>query len=533
MSDLKNKLQHLISGQIPDYLKATYPQFVNFIREYYKFLDTNRQANDLLLNSDKWTDVDKTISLFLEEMHKQYAFNISPDVAVDRRRLLKFIHQYYEIKGSENAAELYFRMMYNDEARVKYPGDYVLRASDGHWNIRKTVKVDTDYSLIKGVALNSAPHDFAQIELHNDVITDKASPLSVFDLLEKTIYLQYQVPNYTTLEYEDKRIALSCLYVTENSNNPDIFELDVHLSNTIDIQSINDELISEAKNNVVWVVAKDSAGVEYVYGFLTRQIVSYVINSGGENFRLRDTFLVDEIEENLSEDANPLMFINNGIIRVNKLERTTEKPFFSQEYTAYDEEYVVSVKHGIIKSFNILSTGYRFDNTTAYFAEDYTDGIDGLYTIIEDNRSRYFGEDYCSEDYTSFSEFTLDFTNPHDATSDVATVTFTVGYIYTHHGTWKDNAGFVSDVNKLQDNHYYQSFSYVIQTVNTPYTKWNSLYRNSAHPAGFEVFGELLVEQSINLTPVNITSPAELTYVYNGYVYPDYVTFTYDITVDV
>ena len=142
MSELKNKLQHLVEGQIPEYLRASYPRFALFIKEYYTFLDGNRQANAVLLNSNTWSDVDLTLDLFVEEMRKQHAYDISPEVLVDQRRLIKFINQYYESKGSENAAELYFRMMYNDTATVKYPGDYVLRAFDGVWSSKKTVKIE-------------------------------------------------------------------------------------------------------------------------------------------------------------------------------------------------------------------------------------------------------------------------------------------------------------------------------------------------------------------------------------------------------
>lgn len=68
MANLKNKLQHLISGQIPEYLRTTYPVFASFIQEYYKFLDLNHEANHILLNSEKWSDIDLTLDMFAEKM---------------------------------------------------------------------------------------------------------------------------------------------------------------------------------------------------------------------------------------------------------------------------------------------------------------------------------------------------------------------------------------------------------------------------------------------------------------------------------
>ena len=127
MSSLKNKLQHLISGQVPEYLRDTFPTFVDFIVAYYKFLEENHEANDLLLNSETWTDIDLTIDLFVEQFKKQYSYDFPPNALIERRRLIKFINQYYEAKGSEKAAELFFRMMYADTSTIKYPGDYTLK----------------------------------------------------------------------------------------------------------------------------------------------------------------------------------------------------------------------------------------------------------------------------------------------------------------------------------------------------------------------------------------------------------------------
>ena len=131
---------------------------------------------------------------------------------------------------------------------------------------------------------------------------------------------------------------------------------------------------------------------------------------------------------------------------------------------------------------SILQTGYRFDIGGTYFAEEYLE----------------------VENYTAQGTMEKNLTNPR--TGSVATIDFITGYFYKRPGQWKNNAGFLSDMNKLQDNYYYQPFSYVVQTTNTPYSEWSKLYNKSAHPAGFKVFGELLIEDNVSFTPVNITN---------------------------
>ena len=454
-------------------------------------------------------------------MRKQHAYDISPEVLVDQRRLIKFINQYYESKGSENAAELYFRMMYNDTATVKYPGDYVLRASDGVWSSKKTVKIDTDYTQIDSASLELAPAPL------RDAATD------VFSLKEKTIYLKYDRRESSGLK--TYRQELGCVQVARILNNQDIFELEIDIPNTINVNDFNNALKTLAHFDTVWVTAFDDE-VEYVYGFLTQQLTGYTILSGGENFRRRDTFTVEVAESALY--PIPGQENNNGIVRVADVTVSDIEEYFARDYVVPGAEYAASDTTGIINDLRFISTGHRFDIVGDYFAEayneddDYTTYKDFVRTFENPRRNRFSTlliEDYFEEregetaymqfnDDTGYTDFALTFLNLINGlvyNISLATVRFEVGYVYQHPGNWKNNAGFLSDINKLQDNYYYQPYSYVIQTKNVPYESWNILYKDSAHPAGFVVFGELLVEDEITFTPIDITSTQ---YVINNFV---------------
>jgi len=559
MANLKNKLQHLISGQIPEYLRSTYPVFASFIQEYYKFLDLNHEANHILLNSEKWSDIDLTLDMFAEKMREQYAYDISPDAMIERRRLIKFINQYYESKGSENAAELFFRMMYNDNATIKYPGDYTLKASDGVWTTKKTIKVDVDYDQIGTTALALRPAPAAQylkkvfngstavssvndtitITSHgfdtgtkvrysagggtaignltenyvtyyvikinantiklatslynanggtavdissggvgvNHVLTPYENARTVYDLKEKTVYLKYY-----KLEQDELKLyttQVSCLTVSKDSTNEDVYELEINLARSYDVDVLNNTFLEDAYLDAVWVTAFDGT-TEYVYGFLTQQLVGYTIVDGGINFKRRDTFTIESTET--APYPIPNQEVNNGLVRVKSVGTVVQDKYFASNYVTTGSEYTTDNRQGVITGLSILQTGYRFDIGGTYFAEEYLE----------------------VENYTAQGTMEKNLTNPR--TGSVATVDFITGYFYKRPGQWKNNAGFLSDMNKLQDNYYYQPFSYVVQTTNTPYSEWSKLYTKSAHPAGFKVFGELLIEDNISFTPVNITN---------------------------
>ena len=66
-----NSLQvsNAIEQQVPDYLSNEYPNFINFFKDYYRFLETNGNALDLLngltelVDIDTYTEADRTASL--------------------------------------------------------------------------------------------------------------------------------------------------------------------------------------------------------------------------------------------------------------------------------------------------------------------------------------------------------------------------------------------------------------------------------------------------------------------------------------
>ena len=55
-----NSLQvsNSIEQQVPDYLSNEYPNFINFFKDYYRFLETNGNALDLLNGLTELVDID-------------------------------------------------------------------------------------------------------------------------------------------------------------------------------------------------------------------------------------------------------------------------------------------------------------------------------------------------------------------------------------------------------------------------------------------------------------------------------------------
>ena len=175
MSDFKNSLAYLIANQVPDYVRDEFPQFVLFLEKYYDFLDQDGEANNILLNAGSFSDINKTLDTFLPSFREQYLQMFPQDSLVEDRRLIKFIREFYEAKGSEESIHFIFRTFFNEHVDIIYPSEYILKASDGIWQEKQKLRITTD-----------------------DTIT-----LDPFDLVGKraTIYSHKQIGNIASYDY--------------------------------------------------------------------------------------------------------------------------------------------------------------------------------------------------------------------------------------------------------------------------------------------------------------------------------------------
>tara|TARA_B100000214_G_scaffold20291_1_gene13552 strand:+ start:2465 stop:11026 length:8562 start_codon:yes stop_codon:yes gene_type:complete len=73
-------------------------------------------------------------------------------------------------------------------------------------------------------------------------------------------------------------------------------------------------------------------------------------------------------------------------------------------------------------------------------------------------------------------------------------------------GSYSDDQGIVSSSNqKITDTYYYQDYSYVVKS-RTSIDIWRDLIKKTTHPAGFQLFGEVLIESDAQASMSPITS---------------------------
>jgi hypothetical protein len=129
MSD--NRVSLLVKNQLPDFIIEDHPRFLSFMEAYYEFLDNSSygKAKDIRDISD----VDIHIDEFEQQFLNSFIPYIPRDTQINKDFIIKNIMPLYLSKGSEKSFKYLFRLLFDEEAELSYPGKSVLRASDAKW----------------------------------------------------------------------------------------------------------------------------------------------------------------------------------------------------------------------------------------------------------------------------------------------------------------------------------------------------------------------------------------------------------------
>lgn len=113
---------------------------------------------------------------------------------------------------------------------------------------------------------------------------------------------------------------------------------------------------------------------------------------------------------------------------------------------------------------------------------------------IKTNFQQYSPQDYAVDDvwgdhlYSEGSEFS--------AQLNQAKIKIKHGHILKYPGFFSSSKGFLSDAIKIRDNHFYQSYSYVLK-LDEQIVKYRDIVKKLIHPAGMELFGQFDITTKI------------------------------------
>ena len=130
----EKQISFKIDQQFPALYREHGSELVDFIKEYYKFLET--ETNQSLYNSRRlydYKDISDTTSQFIVYFHKKFMADLPLLEDKSARVALKNIMDLYRRKGTSGGIKLFFRLFYDETVNIKYPAEQMFKVSASDW----------------------------------------------------------------------------------------------------------------------------------------------------------------------------------------------------------------------------------------------------------------------------------------------------------------------------------------------------------------------------------------------------------------
>ena len=445
-----------IKYSLPEFIREDHSQFVTFIEKYYEYMDQADNPINLLLNKN-YFDIDDANDAELNKWAKELAVDFPQVVQADRKHLYKNIKSIFESKGSERSIRAFFKLVYNEEIDVFYPSKNILRASDGVWVEEKSVRA-TAANGYEVANLSGLLADVIYYETTGSITVAKTIPISVTRVLK----IAYSAPQ----EYE--------IVLEVPSNVTDITGPGAQAAATATITSGEGATATATvEDGEITAITVTDGGSGY----------SGTVNVSFDVSDIR-TFIV--LRDEAGTTANAKAYLGRTLTSV-----------VSGTYSGTDAGFSV----GDVFTINEDGSDGEPYALPGYFGEDFNaassnGAVIRVEAVDSTNKPTKWVIVNSGSGYTN-EVSTIQIISKTGESLDVV---LTTGYLYNNEGKYKDDRGKLSDVNRLQDNFKFQKYSYIVKS-SRPQKEWVTNYKKLLHPAGMEVFGDLIISNNVNFAP--------------------------------
>lgn len=424
-----------VTHQFPEFVQSDYPKFIRFVELYYEFLK-NSELEGIGESFDSIRDIDSTLTKFVDSLWSEFGINVPRTSLANDKHFLKHIKDFYSSKGSEESFRILFRHLFDIEIDLKYPKDYILRASDGRWV--------QDLSFI----VNVTEGDIFDMVGHQVFINTSKTSIPAIVEKVKPLYGSFEVfvsiANYST----------------------------VGVGNIITFNNVSATIIESLYNVSIYKSGKGFfVGQLFTLPSPTGNPAKLKVSSVGINGELLNIQILDF---GYGFNTKSYNFITSGggsqIVSSGATYDTT---------TLTHSIPITDSTTGFIESGYITKVGYWNippDNTTAYGASIY----------VGDVASSFYSDNSVGAGYNSLTDLYT------------SILQINIGALRKYPGYFNASSGFLSGAYRIPDNYYYQLYSYVI-SCSELFSNYKDIVKKLIHPTGLMLFGEQVFQSELEL----------------------------------
>jgi hypothetical protein len=512
-------------------------KLVKFLDAYNKFLESTGNAQEVFQNIQLYKDVDTTIDSLLEQFYKNFAYNISRNLLTEKRTFIKRVKDVYKRIGTEEALKIMFRALYGEEIEIIYPEDRVLKASDGKWIKDASIKVKdlTIYSpflfentIIKGeksgasaIVSRVLQQNFNGIIFY-ELILDQNTIKGVFSdqeiitakkLINPPIPIANSFPEVVLQAYA----SIGRFGIGSAINQIDQAGYDYWLDKLETGALTTETFIVAFQNSVDTYMSTypNDAYTLYIQNFVNNNTLSNVITITG--ITLPSISGIDIISCGPGYTTNNSITITStsgefAVAKVSELNKVgkiikIEMQESGVNYFASNTTVTIDSPKNILQG-NILVVPYNSSTNIATFTGPSENGLsvnDKCNVQISTGNVAVKVKTILNTIQFRFDTgLPIGFYNANLIYDNTAVLRPNIAALKISEGYWKNSKGKLSEKTFLRGSSsdlyqfpaYYQPYSYVIRTNNS-IENWESLVRNTTHPAGTELFGEIFITSEL------------------------------------
>ena len=540
--EIYRKLSSQIESQFSEFIREEGPHFVSFIKAYFEYMEQTNKALDSSRGLFDNTDIDRTLDDFVEYFQREFMNTIPRDLAVNKRLLVKHIRQLYRARGSQESYRFLFRAMFNSEIDFYYPGDDILRVSDGRW-VKETV--------ITGNAHTGNPYvmDGRLVPGQSSGATAYVTEVLQITSLGLTLYqlrLQGVQGTFTGSEL-----------ISDGYGN--IIRANNTAGTLSSVTMIDGGAFHQSGDSVSLLGLSSGSATGTVTGTAETTAMTFRIVNGGSGYRKANSTItisgggptrvarISIVNISNTQNININQDVINGVRNVllnrgltfstgstNSTTLSANLASANITSTLASSLKFSNITVGSINTIALLDPGVGYsskptvtviDTDVAAQQVDDADkgGHKGENAVIVANTATgtMMGISILSSDGTfalndsiSVINNSRSSANTTDTSTDIkanltrglirrglynANVAPVILSVKTLPGRYIDTRGFLSWNNKLQDNDYYQEFSYVIRAKEIV-NDYRNAVKKILHPAGTKMFGIVDINSTADLS---------------------------------
>ena len=500
-----------------------------------------------------YADVDKTINRFLINFRNAFLTSVPDKIhdSLERRNLTKNIKSLYQAKGTKRASEIFFKLLFNETAEIRYPKDEMLRVSDGKWDTKK---------ILRCLAVGTSE----PANLVGQTITQNDSTAIVEDVF-KFLIGGVEVTELVLGDYSVSGTFIAGENITGTDNTDSNVIVTLTVSSIINEKTITDDGALYNEEDTVEITAGGTGASVKVGTIGPGTIQEVLVDTGGSGYAVGDTvnfgsgnatakvsvvnggvtlesgtgtgqlILEDETGKNDqyfgnkvvqeagsgNEDITDIRMIEfgNGYTSLPSV-TVTSSGGSGAKLLAYGSEIGRALTMKVIEAgynyqaspaptiklptyilYNGLSGGLTEGETITGGTSSVTAEIVSIDTTLQivkaKNHSGSFveGETISASNGATFTALRL----------QQATGTLSTGTVVTTDGSFLNEDGWVSENSmKVQDSLLYQDYSYIVK-VGRSINEWRDAYVKTLHSSGFYFQGEISVQTRLDAQIKRIT----------------------------